>query len=140
MRGTIRYREQHAPIIRLARDLERHLIGDELAKDASAARQLLSLLSGKLFVHLAVEDRLLYPGILHCEDPAVRAASQRFLQEMGPISQAFKSDSIRWGTQGAIQSRPDAFVAETKQILAAVEERIRRENRALYPLFEKLSP
>lgn len=138
MRRTIRYLEQHAQIMRLARDLERHLIPHELAKDASAARQVLSLLSGKLLVHLAVEDRLLYPEILHCADPAVRAVGQRFLEEMGPISQAFKSYSIRWGTQGAIQSEPAAFVAETKSILAAVEERIRREDRELYPLAEKL--
>ena len=138
MTRTARYVEQHVQITRLAQELRRHLVQQTLAVDASAARQVLSLLSGKLSVHLAAEDRLLYPEVLHSPDPATRAVGQRFLEAMGPISQAFRRYSIRWGTQDAIRSNPEAFVSETKAMLTDIEGRIRREEAELYPLVEQL--
>lgn len=138
MTRTARYVEQHAQITHLVQELRRHLVPKALAVDASAARQVLSLLSGKLSVHLAAEDRLLYPEVLHCADPDIRAVGQSFLEAMGPISQLFRSYSIRWGSQGAIQSNPEAFVSETRAMLNHIEERIRREEAELYPLVEKL--
>lgn len=132
------YMEQHAEIMQLAGELERLLEPESLGAAPAPAHQVLSKLSGKLSVHLAAEDRLLYPQLMNCTDPATQSMSKRFLEEMGPISKAFRAYAVRWGMQRTIQSEPDAFITETKAILAAVAKRIRRENRELYPLAEKL--
>lgn len=122
----------------LANELGKHLFAAKLAKDAAQARKLLSELSGKLIVHLAAEDMLLYPQLLECKDPAARTLASRFIAEMGSIAQVFKNYVVRWNATTDIQSNPQAFVAETRAIIKALDERIHKENTQLYPLADKL--
>lgn len=138
MSNTERYRVQHAEIARLAGDLKRHLNPVELGGGADKARAVLAELGGKLFVHLAAEDKVLYPQLLKSADTKMQELARRFLAEMQPISAAFKSFSVRWGNTRAIQSNVEAFIAESRQILAALEQRIRREHEELYSLADKL--
>lgn len=138
MSYTERYRAQHAEIMRLATELGRHLTPDALQRDASAPRAVLAELSGKLLVHLAAEDNVLYPRMLKSSDAKARALAQRFIDEMQPISKAFKDYAVRWGSARAIQSGAEAFIHETREILAALGERVRREHAELYALADKL--
>lgn len=137
MSHTERYRGQHAEIMQPAAQLGRQLAPAALAADATPARKALSELSGKLIVHNAAEDKLLYPRLLQSTDTATRTVAQRFLAEMGPISQTFKDYAVRWGTAQAIQSDAQKFVSETQAILKSLVERIRHENAELYPLADK---
>ena len=139
MSRTTPYIEHHAQIMQLGRELREQLKPELLAANPARARQALASFSGKLSMHLTLEDRLLYPELLHCADPAIREIAERFVEEMVPISHAFKEYAVRWSGAGAIQKEPEAFVTETKAILAAVAYRIQRENEELYPLAEKLS-
>jgi hypothetical protein len=138
MSRTRRYRDQHTNIMSVATELGQQLIPSRLAADGSAARRMLSELSGKLIVHLAAEDNLLYPQLLSCHDMAAQALTRRFISEMGPLAQAFKAYAVRWGTLKRIESKPEEFADETRAIIKALSERIRRENTELYPLADAL--
>lgn len=138
MRNTERYREQHTEIMRLAGDLSKRLIPANLAVDGSEARAILADLSGKLFVHLAAEDNVLYPKLLKSPDPAARALAQRFAADMQPISKAFKAYAVRWGNARTIQADAQAFIKETREMLGAYGERVRREHAELYSLADSL--
>lgn len=138
MAHTDRYRTQHAQIMQLAAELSQQLTPSRLAADATHARRILSDLSGKLIVHLAAEDNLLYPKLFQCHDPGTQAISERFAEEMGSIARTFKNYAVRWGSAAAIQSGAEEFVAQTHAIIDALSERIRRENTELYPLADKL--
>jgi Hemerythrin HHE cation binding domain len=135
---TDRYRRQHAEIMQLATELGKQLDPSALAANASEARRILSDLSGKLIVHLAAEDTLLYPQLLTCRDQVTQKVAQQFTADMAPISKAFKDYALRWASAGEIQSRADAFVWETRNIIDALAQRIRRENTELYPLADRI--
>jgi hypothetical protein len=134
MSRTHRYRHQHTEIMRLATQLGDHLVPSQLAADGAEARRILSELSGKLIVHLAAEDNLLYPQLLNSRDLAARKLARRFLNEMGPLADAFKDYAVRWGILKRIQSKPEQFAEETQAIIKTLSERILRENTELYPL------
>lgn len=134
MSKTERYRTQHGEIMRLAGDLERELVSKTLAADAGKAREVLSQLTGKLLVHLAAEDNLLYPQLLKSSESATRSVAERFSAEMKPISESFKSYASRWASARTIQTDAEGFVKETRAICKALGERIRREHAELYPL------
>ncbi|HEV2270463.1 MAG TPA: hemerythrin domain-containing protein [Steroidobacteraceae bacterium] len=139
MSNTERYRAQHAEIMRLATDLKRHLSPAALAADPGPARHILSELSGKLLMHLAAEDNVLYPQMLKSTDAKARALAQRFVAEMQPITDAFKQYAVRWANAKSIQAGAESFVRETNRIMTVLNERIRREHTELYSLADSLT-
>ncbi|HEX3845612.1 MAG TPA: hemerythrin domain-containing protein [Steroidobacteraceae bacterium] len=121
--------------MRLATDLEQHLSPATLAADPAPARHILSELSGKLLMHLAAEDNVLYPKLLKSTDANARALAQRFVTEMHPITDAFKQYAGRRGNAKTIQGDPD----RTKEITNVLGERIRREHAELYRLADTMT-
>lgn len=138
MSFTERYRAQHAEILKLAGDLNRHLTPEALAKDATGTRTVLAQLSGKLFVHLAAEDNVLYSQLRKSADAQARSVAERFVADMQPISKAFKDYAVRWGSARAIQDRAQDFIDQTPKILTALNERIRCEHAELYSIADRL--
>lgn len=132
MRRTERFRQQHNEIVEQVRFLEQLLNPSALSVDAGPARRLLSSLAGKLSVHLAAEDQVLYPEIKGSADPAIKKIAAEFERDMLPLSQAFKSYVGRWPSPTAISQDPATFVAETKNVCKALMDRIKRENSVFY--------
>jgi hemerythrin-like domain-containing protein len=137
MAATDAYRKQHSELLALAAKLADALDPAKLGRDATPARLILSNLSGKLKVHLAMEDNSLYPRMLQDSDPAVSAMARRFADEMGGIAKAFGGYVERWPSANAIQLAPQQFIDETRKIFAALASRIERENNQLYPLLDQ---
>jgi hypothetical protein len=136
--NTERYRAQHAEILQLATDLKRHLSPTSLAADAAPARRILCELGGKLLMHFAAEDDVIYPQMLRSSDAKTRALTRRFAAEMHSISDAVKRHAVRWGSARTIQANAEAFVRETQRIIQVLIERIRREHVELYSLADRL--
>ena len=109
------------------------LVASELQRDASDARAMLSMLAGKLTIHLAMEDNALYPRLAAHNNQDVRKLAEKFDREMGGILGAFKQYLGRWPTALAIQADGAGFVDETRQIFAALRTRIAKENAELFP-------
>lgn len=107
-----------------------------LAAQANEARSLLSRLAGTLSVHLAMEDNALYPRLAARADGPLKALASRYAEEMGGIHADFTSYLSRWRAASAIARDTEAFLAETVDVLAALRERIDREDAELYPLVD----
>lgn len=137
MKATDRYRQQHAEIMTLAAELSRRLAPETVVTQSAEIRKLLSELSGKIIVHLAAEDTVLYPRLFSSKDNATQTLARRFADEMGPIAQTFRTYATRWGSEGAIRTKPNDFAKESQAIIKALGDRIRKENVELYPLADR---
>ncbi len=106
-------------------------------RDPGAVATILRELFGKFSIHLALEDRLLYPKLRNWPVPHLQAVANRFEVEMGGMKAEFDRYRRSWPGPQAISAAPARFVAETLAVLGALEQRINREDQDLYPSFEE---
>lgn len=132
------FRNQHADIINIVKEVEQNgLAPGKLPANAAKVRVLLNKLSGKVSIHLAMEDDALYPRLLQHQDAEVKNKAKKFIDEMGGIKNAYLDYNKKW-TQSAIEMDSPAFVKETTGLFGALGDRIKRENNDLYALVDKL--
>ena len=132
---TAALRKQHAEITEAVRAIDAALDPQRLAKSAAEMRSMLSSLMGKLTMHLAMEDKALYPSLEKHSAAPVRAAGTKFAREMAGVKPAVDGFAKKW-TEAEIAKNAAAFCAETKKLFAVLGDRIKRENTELYPLLE----
>jgi len=134
------YRQQHRELLGVVARLADGADHASLAtvEGARAARGFLAALSGKLMVHLQMEDRSLYPALRRCADRDVRAQAARFQDEMGTLRASAEAFGRRWLRPAAIEQGPDAFSAELRPLLHALAARIASEDAELFPLAERM--
>ncbi len=135
---TENFRRQHKDLLAIAGELGKHLNPAELSENARPAAMVLSQLSGKLKIHLSMEDNNLYPDLLKHEDAQVRSTAQHFIDDMKGIANAYQAYASRWVTHVTIQADPQAFINETNGIFKALGDRIEREDNKLYKLVDNL--
>lgn len=131
---TQSFRAQHAEILAIAKEIAASLQPATLAKDADRVRMLLAKLAGVLNVHLAMEDKSLYPNLL--ASPKTVAIAKRFMDEMGTLAGSFKSFMGKWPNGQSIQRSSSEFAKELTAIFDAIAKRIQREEKELYPLVD----
>jgi hemerythrin-like domain-containing protein len=129
-------RKQHAEIVEAVREIDAGLDPQRLVKSAGEIRSRLSALIGKLSIHLAIEDKSLYPSIEKHADARVREIGVKYASEMAGVKPAVEAFSRKW-SEAAIAKDAAAFCAETKKLFAVLADRIKRENTELYPLLEQ---
>ncbi|MDQ3036028.1 MAG: hemerythrin domain-containing protein [Myxococcota bacterium] len=137
MTRTAVFRRQHLELLEVAAEISDRLDAVELTKDASMMAGLLSVLSGKLTIHLAMEDKGLYPRLQRHSNERVRALATKYMTDMGSICQVFGAYIERWRDRLNIQNDAAAFVTETRGILGALSNRIAREDNELYPMVDR---
>lgn len=137
MAYTEKFRAQHGELLNVVKAIAQLLDATGLRKDAKEVRHLLSVLHGKLSVHLAMEDKSLYPRLMRHHDSEIRATTQRYVDEMGSLAGAFKDYIGRWPTPSAIQTDPETFIAETGGVFEALGKRVQQENSELYVLADQ---
>lgn len=136
MANTHQFRQQHDELLDIATKMAQGFDIGSLNQDAKQMRALLSELAGKLKVHLAMEDKHLYPKLLAHSDENVRNTAQQYIDEMGGIAQVFMEYLDRWPHANAIQENAAGFIEETKGLFNALGNRINQENNNLYPMLE----
>lgn len=120
---------EHLDIETTAADLLHHAGHRPL--DAAAVATARWSLSRKLLAHLAKEDLLLYPMLQRSKVAGIADLARHSAQEVGGLCEAFKAYMRRW-TGEAIAADPDGFERETRGIVAALHDRILREESQLY--------
>lgn len=128
--------KQHVDMINLVDQITAHLQVDQVASDADEISSLLSQLAGKLTMHLAVEDKSLYPRLLGHSDEKVKKVTQKYIDEMGQLAEAFNSYLDKWRGADAKRDNAQGFINDTKAVFGALGKRIKSENSELYPLLE----
>jgi hypothetical protein len=137
MAMTDSYRQQHRELADLQRQIEVLLVPARLAADAQAVRSLLSSFLGKLNIHLAMEDRSLYPRLQAGSDQDLRAMAHHFAEEMAGLKREVAEFGGRW-TAAAIAGDATRFCEEARRVFAAFAARIGREDKELYALADRM--
>jgi hypothetical protein len=126
--------QQHGELIKNAKAMFGWLDAGKLRKlGAADVFKSLSTLSGVLKVHLAMEDRSLYPKVLQHSDPQIRALAQKFLDDRKAIQQRYDEYRAQWPTAMAIEKSPEAFIEDTRLILGLLWNRMKLEDDVLHP-------
>lgn len=137
MARTDKFRQQHVELQSLVSELEKQLNPLTLAQDASSARSILSKLIGKLTLHLSAEDKILYPDLMASSDSKVSALAKTFANEMKSTASVVVAYNQKWSTASVIKANPNDFIKESKKIITALDDRIKRENNQLYAIADK---
>lgn len=122
--------KEHREIDALAREL----LG-VVARTQRPEQGLASLrwrLNHILMVHLVKEDQLLYPALRKSNNPDIAAIAIKFSAEMGGIAKQFIEYMQVWN-EASIKADWPGFCSDTRSLLTALRERVRREERDLYP-------
>ena len=121
------YFRQHKEISELINTIKTMAIKDLIANSKEIATTLNNL-SGKLKVHLSMEDRYLYPNLKAKNES--KNIAEKFENEMGNLAN-YKE---KYNTYIKITESPINFKNETTKIMKALEDRMSREEKDLYTI------
>lgn len=136
MSRTEKLRQHHNELVDLVGQIQKCLSGNAAA-EVEKISGLLTTMTGKLTVHLAMEDNVLYPHMIAAPDAATSSAAKKFQTEMSGIKDVYIAFTKKWG-KTAIANDTAGFAKDFSGIAAALAQRITRENNELYPLADKL--
>jgi len=130
------YRRQHGEIQATIGALSNLLRAQDAVSRTFDIRVVLNDLSSKVNDHLTLEDRVLYPKLREHEDARVRAAAAELQDELNGLHTVCDHYFKAWSNVTAIAERFPTFRAETRAVLARLEERMKREDEALGSMLE----
>jgi len=124
---------QHKELLDLAGKLSETSKNTGSTEGAKNAVSAIAKLSGVLGIHLAMEDKHLYPKAIASDDQSLVALATRFQTEMGGIGDAFKQYKTQWMSADKITAASGDFVTSTAQLIGVLAARIEREESEFYP-------
>lgn len=131
---TASLRQQHQDLGKLLVHVQTRI---KAGAPGAELRAALVEFSGKLSVHLAGEDRSIYPALIASTDAGVAAMARRFADEMGGLGQAFKGFMARYANGALIDAQRATFATEYDGIVNAVVKRVQAEENELYPAADR---
>jgi len=130
-----KFKQEHVALLVAVGEL-RELVQAGVSEHAEdILRQLVSM-SAVIRLHLAAEDRVLYPTLTKSEDPRMAQIGREFQEEMGGLAAVYTAFASRWNLASKIAADPQGFRDEANTVFKALHLRVQRENRELYPLAE----
>ena len=132
-------RAEHAEILTTVAELNHLLQPSTVRKKAQLIQELVAELTRRTLSHLLLEDRCLYQEMLISQHDETRAIAQQHIISMGSMAEQLRDYVQLWHSYDCITARPEKFCEESQRILKALETRINREERVLYPRAEALT-
>ncbi len=132
-----RFEHDHHEILEGINQLRR-LIGTGIEHNAAAITQLLRTMSASIKLHLAVEDRVVYPAFASSGHADLAALGRFYQQEMGDLAQKYMAFATRWNLPNRLEADPAGFRDEANSVFKALFLRTKREEAELYPAFARL--
>ena len=132
-----RFKQEHADVMNSVAVL-RELVHTGVNEHAEEIVVQLLAMTGAIKLHLAAEDRVLYPALANASDPLVAQTSRMFQQEMGGLAGTLTAFVSRWNLAAKILQDPQGFRDEANAVFKALHMRVQRENRELYPMAEAI--
>jgi hypothetical protein len=123
--------EQHTALEESAARLTA-AVGSEVPDMEELARAKWQL-GYRLAVHLAHEDRHVYPELKAHANPRIAKLAGLYEREMGDLDQRFRGYLAGWAPDRIVAEWP-TYVRETRVILSLLAQRVAREEQELYPL------
>lgn len=131
-----RFKQHHVDILKGIATLRRLAHGGVVDHAMDIAREL-GALSSLVQLHLAIEDRILYPSLQKGGDAQLAAMGKAYQEDMKGIAHAYISFSRKWGLAAALAKAPEDFRNEANSVLKALHARMQRENTEFYPAIER---
>jgi hypothetical protein len=129
-------RRQHTEILGLASEINTALL--ENPPPIEHIGKLLPALAGRISMHLAMEDNALYPKLLDSPEAKIRNTAGEFITRMGDFKKIFGDYHQRWNSNLKVKDSFNKFRRETQMILAALTQRISREDEELYDVADRI--
>lgn len=130
-----KFKQQHVEIISCISAL-RALVKSGIHGNAAELSKLIISMSATIRLHLAVEDKILYPALQRAKDSSLAAMGKEFQDEMNGIASAYLDFARKWNTTPAILRNPEEFRSDANTILKILHDRMHRENVDFYPAVE----
>lgn len=129
------FKKQHVQILTGIATLRRYAQEGIKGNAESIANEVV-MLSSVIKVHLAIEDRVLYPSLQKNAHPELAAMGRSYQNEMKDIANAYAGFSRRWNTASQVSENEDDFRRDANTVLKQVHQRMQKENREFYPAIE----
>jgi hypothetical protein len=104
--------------------------------NATLIAELINKTTGVLNMHLASEDSFVYPKLLESSDTRVRSITQRYMDEMTKIADAYLAFHKKYNTPSKILADTAEFKQTFKKVRDALLLRMEREEKELYTCTE----
>lgn len=127
-------KRQHQEIREILSEIKLGLNNTNLNNEASQLATKISILAGKLRIHLSTEDQCMYPQLLKSDNMELRKTAQGYISEMGHISNVFMDYKDRFNTKTKITGNSRAFIEESNRVFEILEDRIMKEDLSLYTI------
>lgn len=130
-----KFKQQHVDILSCIATL-RVLVRSGIEKNAAEISRLIIMMSSTIKLHLAVEDKMLYPALQANTDSSLARMGKRFQDEMKSIAHSYLDFARRWNTALTVAQNPEGFRADANTVLRVLHDRMRREDTEFYPAIE----
>jgi len=132
-----KFKHQHTDILGAIADL-RQLVQEGIVDHAYDIAQRIIAMSSIIRLHLAVEDRVLYPALAASGNQLMAGMGLRYRAEMEGIASSYLGFATKWNTSRLLAAEPETFRIEANQVLKALYDRMKREDREFYPAIEAI--
>ena len=133
-----KFKHQHEDILADIAAL-RQLVHGGIEANAERIAARIIAMSGNIKLHLAVEDKVLYPALAGCGDASLARMSNLYQLEMSGIVAGYMAFATTWNSAAHLLAAPEKFRAEANGVLRRVYERIKKEDLEFYPAAEALA-
>lgn len=127
---------QHYEIVEVVKTIKKLIQKNQLAVEANEIAKHINILAGKLTIHLASEDKHLYPNLKNSNDSKIKNLTKAYIDEMGNISETFMIYKNKYNIKSKILNNQSEFIKDTNEIFKVLENRIFKEDNELYPLLK----
>lgn len=132
-----RFKHQHVDILQRI-DALRKLTHAGIAENSRAIAQQVRDLGKVVTLHLAIEDRILYPAVRKAPDARIAAMGETYQEEMKDIANPYIRFTHKWSDPAQVAADPDSFRDAANSVLKNVYQRMQRENMEFYPAIEQM--
>ena len=126
-------KRDHSEIMAQVTQLKK-LTQSGIVENADAIARQIVAMSSLIKLHLAAEDRVLYPAFAKSANPDIARTGEAFQRNMGDIAAAYVKFAGNWNIATTLSENPEGFREEANNIFKALHQRIQMENSELYPL------
>ncbi|OIQ91158.1 hypothetical protein GALL_269550 [mine drainage metagenome] len=130
-----KFKQQHMEIINCITQL-RHFSREGIVENAVELSRLIVAMSSIIKLHLAVEDKILYPALESMNNPVLKRMGKRFQEEMACIASVYIDFAKKWNSANNLAKNSEEFRSEANKVLKILYERMQRENIDFYPVIE----
>lgn len=130
-----KFKQQHIEIINCIAEL-RHRAREGIAENAVEISKLIIAMSSIIKLHLAVEDKILYPALQELNNSALTKMGNKFQDEMITIASTYIDFAQKWNSANNVAKNPEEFRSEANKVLKLLHDRMQRENIDFYPAIE----